>query len=427
MISPEQRVDSAPMGLGMNGNIKRLVVDRANDRGERQRRRAAVAGVLCAMVSLCTLASSIALDAEPAMTAIGLSAFGLMLSFLCFVVPWDRVGAHLVELAPAAATLAVAVATTTIDPTYGFYLVLVAGFVAFTYRSLRVVGFHLALIGLALLAPVVFEPEATRKAIASVLIFGPGVILVAATAVYVRRTGEARERAYREFANDALELASRIRSRVGPAAGAAVNGPEWFEAPAAPVIPLRTVGIATVVRAEQADEPASTAPAPRRLPVGAVAIAASAIIAMAFTAALARDARAPAIDQRSPTLARDAGQSRSAVDRPDDSARRTGDRSRHRAAPVPAALAATTPAGTATPAPADATGSGGSSGTGGQQAPPASAPAPQAATPVRPQTGEPQPQTPPVPVQQAGPSGPVDAALGVVDQAVGPLVPDLKP
>src|SRR6187455_1620886 len=121
------------MGLGMNGNIKRLVVDRANDRGERQRRRAAVAGVLCAMVSLCTLASSIALEAEPAMTAIGLSAFGLMLSFLCFVVPWDRVGAHLAELAPAAATLAVAVATTTIDPTYGFYFVLIAGFIAFTY------------------------------------------------------------------------------------------------------------------------------------------------------------------------------------------------------------------------------------------------------------------------------------------------------
>ena len=68
-------------------------------------------------------------------------------------------------------------------------------------------------------------------------------------AVYARRSSEARERAYREFATDALALASRIRDRVGSGPAAPLSAPEWLERPA-PVIPLRNVGIAKVVRAE---------------------------------------------------------------------------------------------------------------------------------------------------------------------------------
>ena len=338
-------------------------------------------------------------------------------------------GTHLAELAPAVATLAIAVATTTIDPTYGFYLVLVAGFVAFTYRSTRVVAPHLTLIGLALLAPIAFAPEGARPAIASALIFGPGVALVTATAIYLRRAGEARERAYREFANDAMELASRIRSRVGPAAGAAVNGPEWFDAPAAPVIPLRSVGVAKVVRAEAADEPASTAPVARRVPVGAVAIAASAIVAVAFTAALARDGSpSPADGVPAPTLARDAGDtthSRTVAATPNRPARRKRDSGNDRAARATATPAAATAVATAA-APAAPDAAGGSGGASASPPPQAPEPAPQAATPVRPQTGQPQ-TPPPTPVQQAGPSGPVDGALGLAEQTAGPLVRGLEP
>ncbi len=50
-----------------------------------------------------------------------------MLSLLCFRGPLGAGGTLMIDVAPAAATLAIAIATTTIDPTYGFYLVLVAG------------------------------------------------------------------------------------------------------------------------------------------------------------------------------------------------------------------------------------------------------------------------------------------------------------
>src|ERR1044072_2918092 len=131
----------------MNANIKRLIVDRPGDRGPAARERfAGIAGVLCAGVSLCTLASSLALDAAPPPPPLGIAAFGLVLSLLCFAVPWDRVGRQAVDLAPAAAILAIALATTTIDPTYGFYLVLVAACVGYMVSHPRVIGLHLALI-----------------------------------------------------------------------------------------------------------------------------------------------------------------------------------------------------------------------------------------------------------------------------------------
>jgi hypothetical protein len=272
----------------MNANIKRVIVDRPGDQGPATRQRyAAIAGVLCAGASLCTLASSLALDAASAATAIGLAAFGLLLSILCFTVPWDRVGRRTIEFAPALAIMAVAVATTTIDPTYGFYLVLVAACIAYMFSRPRVIELHLALIALALVAPIAFESEGTRSAVACALIFGPAAIGVTAIAVYMRRTSDAREAAYREFANDALALAARIRSRVGTPGAAPLPAPEWIEAPA-PMVPLRNVGIAKVVRSAGSNGRTAASAGPRRLPMTAIAVGASVVAVVATTTALVR-------------------------------------------------------------------------------------------------------------------------------------------
>src|SRR5688572_26988732 len=90
-------------GLGgwekMDGNVKWRTGGRSGERESLDRRRyAAVAGVLCAGASLCTLASSILLESTAALTAIALAAFGLLLAFACFVIPWERVGTYLVRL-----------------------------------------------------------------------------------------------------------------------------------------------------------------------------------------------------------------------------------------------------------------------------------------------------------------------------------------
>ena len=409
----------------MNGNIKRLIVDRPGD-GDRagNHRYAAVAGVLCAGVSLCTLASSIALESAPALTAIGLAAFGLLLSFLCFTVPWERVDGRVVDVAPAAATLTIAVATTTIDPTYGFYLVIVAALVGYTFSRSRVIEFHLAVIALALVAPIALEPEATRKAIGCALIFGPAVIAVTAIAVYMRRTSDAREAAYREFANDALALAARIRSRVGTPGSASLTAPEWLEAPA-PAIPLRNVGIAKVVRTGTSDGRGATGRRPRRLPMTAIAIAASVVAVVATTAALVRaPGERVVVTKGSPAIAREAAP-RTTAARPADTDRRAARRHRggEAAAPSEAAVGQPPLALTDPAEPAGSDGNGGATPATPAPVPPAETP-----VPVRPQTGDPEPQAPPpTPVQQANPAGPVGTAVGLAEQTVDQLTPGLKP
>jgi hypothetical protein len=402
----------------MNGNLKRLIVDRPVDRQYVSHRRyAAVAGLLCAGASLCTLASSLALDATSAMVAIGLAVLGLLLACLCFVVPWERVGARAIQLAPALATVAVAVATTAIDPTYGFYLVLVAGFVAYSYTRTRVIGLHLALIALALVAPIVLDPEGARKALACALIFGPGVMLVTATAVYQRRSSEARDRAYREFATDALALAARIRSRVGPVAGTPVNARELPEAPS-PVIPLRSVGVAKVVRTSPTNGTAGPSPAHHRLPMTAVAVAASVIATVATTAAVVREGGdAPVATKPSlPLVDRAAPRAHS-----QEQASRAARHKRGGKAPAATESAVTAPA-TPPTTPAEPTDSGG--GGGSQPATPAPPSGTEAPVPVRPQAGA---APPPTPVQQGAPAGPVETALDLVEQTAGPVVSELKP
>lgn len=410
----------------MDGILKRLIVDRPADREPLVRYRyAAVAGVLCAGASLCTLASSILLESAPAMTAIGLASFGLLLAFLCFAVPWGQVARSLVHLAPATATLAVAIATTTIDPTYGFYLVLVAGFVAYAFRGREVIALHLGLIAMALVAPVVIEPEGTRKAIACALIFGPGVIGVTVLAVYLRRSSEARERAYREFAADAMALASRIRSRVGDAS---VPAPDLVEQPA-PGLPSRSVGVARIVRPVPAPAEVATArptSLQQRMPMTAIAIAASVIAAISTTAALLRDGgerrvaadTAPAL-VRQDTARSAAGPQTVAADRPARRHRsgRTGGQGAE-AAPV----ATPAPAAPAAPAASDPATGGGGTAQPAQPAPTSNGPAP---VPVRPQaSGAAEP--PPEPVQQGAPAAPTDAAVDVVDQTVGTVVDGLQ-
>jgi hypothetical protein len=393
--------------------------------GSAKHRYAAVAGALCAGVSLCTLASSLALDAAPAMTAIGLAAFGLLLSFLCFAVPWERASRWTIDLAPGAAILGIAIATTTIDPTYGFYLVLVAACVAYMVSRPAVVGLHLGLIGLALVAPIVFEPDGARTAVASALIFGPGVIAASAIAVYMRRTSDAREAAYRDFANDAMALAARIRSRAGAPVGSSLRAPEWLEAPA-PVIPLRNVGIAKVVRIKGLNG-SGAASASRRLPMTAIAIAASVVAVVATTTALVREpGDRVVVTKGSPAVAEDAVP-RTIAARPADDGRQTSGRHRIHAT-GPATESAVSQPPLALTDPSEPAGSGGGNAGAQQPSTPAASPPPETTVPVRPQTGDPQPdEPPPTPVQQAGPGGPVASAVGLVEQTVDPLTPDLKP
>jgi uncharacterized membrane protein YfcA len=180
-----------------------------------RRRYASVAGALCAAASLLSL-PGVLLDADSADAAA--AAFAALLG-AAFAVPfllvsWERASLALIEAFPAVATLVLAINAVAIDPGYGFYLVLVAGVIAYEFMDARVVGVHLTLIFAALAAPIALGPSTTHEAVTALLIYGPGALLLAWLGAQARRRIDARDLAYQQFGLDALAIATRIRSRV---------------------------------------------------------------------------------------------------------------------------------------------------------------------------------------------------------------------
>lgn len=237
-----------------------------------RRRYANVAGILCAAGALFALPSALVLEPNAIVAIAVLCALGLVLAGVCVAIPWQRAPFVAIAVTPAAGTVLITFADVLVDPSYGFYLVLVGGFIAYAFATTpRVVAAHVGLIGLALAAPILIDADGTRHAAAAALIYGPGVVLLAGLGSFVRRRTEARERFYRDFAADALAIAVRIRSTVGtePDPGA-VPAPPSRRDPVGP----RTIGGARVRRrgAQHPSRVRSSAPRGRALLAAAITV-----------------------------------------------------------------------------------------------------------------------------------------------------------
>ena len=69
---------------------------------------------------------------------------------------------------------------------------------------------HVALIGVAILAPIVYGPEDARSTIQLALVVYPLLVLTASLIAYLRQRLVADHRSYRLFAEETLALADRI-------------------------------------------------------------------------------------------------------------------------------------------------------------------------------------------------------------------------
>jgi hypothetical protein len=182
----------------------------------RLRRRDAVFGAaFCGAVPLLSLPTAFLVESGFPTVAVVAAAVGIVFALCCLLASWERAPLAVVHALPAVATVLLAVDAVVVDPSYGFYLVIVAGFVAFLFTDPRWVALHLALILAAIAAPAVIESSASRDATAAALLYVPGALLIVALGYYVRHRVDARERAYRQFGLDALAITARIRSTVG--------------------------------------------------------------------------------------------------------------------------------------------------------------------------------------------------------------------
>lgn len=130
---------------------------------------------------------------------------------VCLAIPWDRLSPQWLHAVGAVATLEVGAAVAFVDQTYSFYFVIIAVLVAPASPRRLVLAAHLALIAAVVLVPIAWEAESARSIVSRALLLVPSVTLAAAIVVYLRERLEAKQRVYRDFAEEVLELTGKIR------------------------------------------------------------------------------------------------------------------------------------------------------------------------------------------------------------------------
>ncbi|MGI9020951.1 MAG: hypothetical protein ACR2G3_09615 [Solirubrobacterales bacterium] len=170
-----------------------------------------LAGALFLAGVACAIPATLALQPLPQAERYALIVGGMLVGIGAFFAPWERLGPLWIHLLVAAGILQVALAVALFSNNFGFYYVTVAAYAAYAVPDRRVLALYLALIAVALLAPLAYDGANTREHAHHILVTLPVFLIVAALVVYLREGLERREQSYRRFALEAVSLAIRIR------------------------------------------------------------------------------------------------------------------------------------------------------------------------------------------------------------------------
>jgi hypothetical protein len=214
-------------------------VGRAEARRQRRQdhRNGRTAGAFLIAIWASAVVSSILLEGVPT-AAYLLPGLSFCTGLACLAIPWERISPSWLHVALATATVEIAIWVALADASYGVFYVLLAAYAGYVSRRRREVAALVALMFLALVAPLLYESDRVAVTGHAVLIMSV-VAAVSVMAAWARGQVRARQRLYRQFALEALQLAIRIRGdalppqplEVGPdapaahAGSAAQNGP----------------------------------------------------------------------------------------------------------------------------------------------------------------------------------------------------------
>jgi hypothetical protein len=193
--------------------------------GETARRYGRLAGVLAMSGSVSSVPSSFLIEPAPpsAIYLLGLLAFAS--GAACFVIPWERLPWGAFHVLAGLGTVFAATAVEIAGPPYSFYYVFIAIYVAYVFESRLAVMGHLLFIGAALLAPLAWDPEASRETVRRALLFIPALAITSGVVVLLRQRLEQDRRRYSEFAEEAYDIALRIRRPERSSEGGASSPP----------------------------------------------------------------------------------------------------------------------------------------------------------------------------------------------------------
>lgn len=177
------------------------------------RRFGRMVGVLFIAGALLPVPSTLLLEPRPELAAYSVTAASILTGILCLVLPWERARLGWLRLLGIVATLEVAATVALFDLVFSVMYLLIAILVAYGFGRPRDVFPQVALVSVALLAPVAYDPDRSREALQLALLLLPSAWMLAGALVFLRTQVDTRERTYRQFAEQALRLSERIAGR----------------------------------------------------------------------------------------------------------------------------------------------------------------------------------------------------------------------
>lgn len=119
---------------------------------------------------------------------------------VCWWISGLGLRARWLHVAAVVATLEVALTVALADHVFGIYYVFVAIYAAYVFQDRRAIVFQVGFASLAVLAPIVYDPDTARDTIVASFVFIPTLILAAASVTFLRERLEASELRYRQLA-----------------------------------------------------------------------------------------------------------------------------------------------------------------------------------------------------------------------------------
>jgi diguanylate cyclase (GGDEF)-like protein len=174
-----------------------------------------LAGLLFIGGALSTLPALLLLEKPVEAWVYGLTALGVGSGVVCLLLRWQRIDERWLAAVPILATAEIAGAVAATDYVFTYLYFFIALYVALVFPTIRKMAPFLALIGVALVVPFVYETEPVRRTMLWVLAVAPGVLFMAVVVARLTANLEASREQYRKLSGeDGLTGVGNYRSLI---------------------------------------------------------------------------------------------------------------------------------------------------------------------------------------------------------------------
>jgi hypothetical protein len=174
-----------------------------------------IAGVLLLTGSVFSIPGGVVIEPTPPLIDYWVSLTGATIAAGLLLAPSAWITRAWVYFSLLVGVVLIAVAVGVFSDDYAFFYVITAIYGAFALRRKVEVFAYVALLTVALLAPLVYDDQ-IKEQLHHIFVVLPVLLISALFVVYLRESLERNMRNYAELAGEADALASRIRRSVHP-------------------------------------------------------------------------------------------------------------------------------------------------------------------------------------------------------------------